>query len=170
MTTPPTPPQPDGAATLQLIDEVCKLWVEAGEKSDSPEGLGIDGRIALLHRLCDLWVKAWAASVSWLVTTPIVLPGSSGSATPLPSDPIAVPATSYPRQLKAKGPFERLGLPGSKLPISAIAFDPPFLPAGLTQFRIVLKDYNYIGANYQGTVVVGTQSLVPDEIEVTVGL
>ncbi|HTY32859.1 hypothetical protein [Mycobacterium sp.] len=170
MTTPPTSPQAQAAGAQQFLNQVTQLWVEAGEKSDSAEGLGIDGRIALVHRLCDLSVKGWAALVQFAIQTPFLSGGSSGSAKPLPSEPITVPATSYPRQLKAKGPFVRVGLPNITIPVSAIGFDPPFLPAGFTQFQIVLKDDNYIGANYMGTVLVSTQALAPDEIPVTVGL
>jgi hypothetical protein len=170
VTTPPTSPQANATFPQQFLNQVSQIWVDAGEKSDSAEGLGIDGRIALMHRLCDLSVKGWAALVQFAIQAPFISGGSSGSAKPLPSEPITVPATTYPRQLKAKGPFVRVGLPNITIPVSAIGFDPPFLPGGFTQFQVVLKDDNYIGANYTGTVLVSTQALVPDEIPVTVGL
>jgi hypothetical protein len=170
VTTPPNSPQTHSAVAQQLIDQASQLWVQAGEQSDSAKGLGIDGRIALVHRLCDLSVKSWAAFVQCAIQRPYPSAGSSVSSTPLPSEPIEVSATTYPRQLKAKGPFVRVGLPKIAVPVSAIGFDPPFLPAGFTQFQIVLKDNNYIGANYTGTVLVSTQTSKPDEIVVTVGL
>ncbi|WP_156690074.1 hypothetical protein [Mycobacterium sp. Marseille-P9652] len=171
MTTPPTPPAPPVSAAQQFVDQVSQLWVDAAEKSDSPEGLGIDGRIALVHRLCDLSVKGWVALVQFAIRYPLIPAAPSVSAKPLPSEPITVPAAApYVRQLAAKGPFERVGMANVKIPVSAIGFDPPFLPAGITQFQIVLKDDNYIGHNYQGTVLVSTQTGAPEEISVYVGL
>lgn len=170
MTNPTTSLQAHSAVAQQLIDQASQLWVAAGEQSDSAEGLGIDGRIALVHNLCDLWVKGWATFVECAIKGPVVLPGPSSPSQPLPSEPIDVAPTSYPRQLQAKGPFTRVGLPKITLPASSIGFDPPFLPAGFTQFQIVLKDANFLGANYTGTVLVSTQALVPDEMVVTVGL
>jgi hypothetical protein len=99
-----------------------------------------------------------------------VLDGAFVLSVPLPSENIEVPATTYPRQLQAKGPFVRVGLPNVTIPVSAIGFEPSFLPAGITKFQIALKDYQYIGANYTGTVLVSTEALVPDEMVVTVGL
>jgi len=170
VTTPPTSPQTHAAVAQQLVSQASQVWVKAGEQSDSGEGLGVDGRIALVHKLCDLSVKGWAAFVQCAIQGPFMSAGSSAPSEPLPSEPINVPATGYPRQLKAKGPFVRVGLPKITIPVSAIAFDPPFLPAGFTQFQVLLKDNNYIGANYTGTVLVSTQALVPDEMVVTVGL
>jgi hypothetical protein len=158
------------AVAQQLVDKAAGLWVDAAKQSDSAEGLGIDGRIALVHGLVDLWVKGWVSFVECAVKGPPVVPGSSQANVPLPSEDIEVPSTTYPRQLQFKGPFTRVGLPNVTLPVSAIGFDPSFLPAGFSKFRIVLKDYNYAGANYTGTVLLSTQALKPDEMVVTVGL
>jgi hypothetical protein len=170
VTSPTTSLQAHSAVAQQLIDKAAELWVEAGEQSDSAKGLGIDDRIALVHGLCDLWVKGWATFVECAIKGPVAVPGSSQASVPLPSENIEVAPTTYPRQLKAKGPFVRVGLPKITIPVSAIGFEPSFLPAGFTHFQIVLKDYQYIGANYNGTVLVSTQALVPDEKVVTVGL
>jgi hypothetical protein len=165
-----TPAQTHSAVAQQLIDKAAQVWVEAGEQSDSAKGLGIDGRITLVHNLIDLWAKGGAALVQCAIKGPPTLPGSSEASVPLPSENIEVPATTYPRQLQAKGPFVRVGLPNVTIPVSAIGFEPSFLPAGITKFQIALKDYQYIGANYTGTVLVSTEALVPDEMVVTVGL
>jgi hypothetical protein len=170
VSTPTTPLQTHSAVAQQLIDNATDLWVQAGEQSDSKQGLGIDGRIALVHGLVDLWVKGWVAIVECAIKGPPTSPGSPPAGKPLPSDIIEVSATTYARTFEAKGPFARVGLPKTTLPVSAIGFDPPFLPAGFTQFRIVLTDYNFAGANYTGTIKLSTQSLVPDERVVTVGL
>jgi hypothetical protein len=170
VSTPTTRLQAHNAAAQQLIGKAAEMWVAAGEQSDCEEGLGCDGRIALVHGLCDLWVKGWATLAECIIAGPPSLCCTSEANEPLPSETIEVAPTSYPRQIEAEGSFKRVGLNQVTLPPSAIGFDPPFLPAGVTQFQIVLLDDNYAGANYMGKIKLSTQSLVPDEIEVTVGL
>jgi hypothetical protein len=166
--------QTQSALGQELIDKAAALWVNAGEQSDSAGGLGIDGRIALVHGLVDLWAKGWAAAIQILIKGPGYWPGTPQSSEPLPSEIVDVKtATTYPRQIEAAGPFVRVGQPKVKIPPWAFRFEPSFLPAGITQFRIILKDYRYIGANYNGTIKLSTQSvsnIVPDELAVIVGL
>ena len=173
MSTPTTPMQTQSALGQELIDKAATLWTEAAKQSDSADGLGVDGRIALVHGLVDLWAKGWAAAIQTLIKAPGFWP-TPGPTDPLPSEVVDVKsATTYPRQIEAVGPFTRVGLPAMTIPPWAIGFEPSFLPAGLTQFRIVLKDYRYIGANYTGTIKLSTQSLAniaPDERVVVVGL
>jgi hypothetical protein len=127
-----------------------------------------------VHALVDLWAKGWAAAIQAVIKAPALWPGTPESTNPLPSEVVDVKsATTYPRQIEAVGPFTRVGLPAVTIPPWAIGFEPSFLPAGLTQFRIILKDYRYIGANYTGTIKLSTQSLAniaPDERVVVVGL
>ncbi len=170
MSTPATRLQAHNAIAQQLIDKAAELWTEAGEQSDCEEGLGVDGRIALVHGLCDLWTKGWATLAECIIAGPPSSLCMSQADAPLPSETIEVAPTSYPRQIEAEGAFVRVGLPQITLPPSAIGFEPPFLPAGVTQFQIVLLDYNYAGANYMGKIKLSTQSLAPDEMMVTVGL
>jgi hypothetical protein len=174
VSTPTTPIQTQSALGQELIDKAVTLWTEAAKQSDSAEGLGIDGRIALVHALVDLWAKGWAAAIQAVIKAPALWPGTPESTNPLPSEVVDVKsATTYPRQIEAVGPFTRVGLPAVTIPPWAIGFEPSFLPAGLTQFRIILKDYRYIGANYTGTIKLSTQSLAniaPDERVVVVGL
>jgi hypothetical protein len=63
-----------------------------------------------------------------------------------------VDPTSYPRTLQAASAFSRIGLSQTKIPAYSIGFDPEVLPAQATEFRVVLKDQRFIGANYTGTV------------------
>ncbi len=70
----------------------------------------------------------------------------------------------------------RVGLPTDKLPIHLLKL-PKVLPANAASFRIGLKDYNYIGANYRGQLVLkraanGTNALADDgpPFTVTAGL
>jgi hypothetical protein len=173
VTAPTTPMQAQSAVAQELIGKAAEIWVKAGEQSDSADGLGMDGRIALVHGLIDLWAKSTAILIQILVKGPGSFPGTPEATEPLPSEIIEVSATSYPRQIEAEGPFVRVGLPKVKIPPYCIGFQPSFLPAGITQFRLVLKDYRYVGANYTGKIKLSTQSLaniVPDETVVTVGL
>lgn len=173
MTTPTNRFQAHSAVAQQLILKAAERWVEAGEQSDSAEGLGVDGRIALVHDLIDLSMTGWATLVECVIKGPGFLPGMSQATEPLPSEIIEVDSAPYPRQLQADGPFQRVGLPQDTIPVSAIGFDPPFLPAGVTQFRLVLKDYRYVGANYTGKIALTTQAVAnvaPYEKVVTVGL
>jgi hypothetical protein len=171
MTTPNT-------AIRQIVGDTSKLWVEAAEQSDTIVGLGIDDRIKLGHSLVDLWVKTYVALLQAWIGGPAGGPGSSMASEPLPSEIIEVVPRHYPRQITADGPFVRVGQPKITIPKSSIAFQPAYLPAGITQFRIVLKDYRFIGANYTGSVTLtaGTTTglsptdLVPDQKVVTVGL
>jgi hypothetical protein len=162
-------------AAQQLIDKASDLWVAAGEKSDSADGLGIDGRINLVHDLIDLWAKSSVAIIEALIKGgPIFGPGSSVGSEPMPSEVIEVMAQTYQRQIVCDE-LVRVGLPGVKVSPSSFAFDPPFVPAGVTKFRIVLKDYHCIGSNYTGKITfkrmgVGATSIAPDEKVVTVGL
>lgn len=171
MTTP-------NASLRQLAGDSNKLWVAAAEQSDTLLGLGIDDRIKLGHNLVDLWVKTYIALLQAWLGGPSGGSGSSMASEPLPSETIEVAPRNYQRQIVADGPFVRVGLPKITIPKSAIGFAPAVLPAGITQFRIVLKDYRFIGANYTGSVTLtsGTTTglsptdLVPDQKVVTVGL
>jgi hypothetical protein len=168
------------ASLRQLVGDSSKLWVDAAEQSDTLLGLGMDDRIKLGHSLVDLWVKTYIALIqAWIGGPSGGGPGSSMASEPLPSEVIDVAPRNYPRQITADGPFVRVGLPKIKIPKSAIAFQPAFLPAGVTQFRIVLKDYRFIGANYTGSVTLAASAgmaglsptdLVNDQKVVTVGL
>jgi hypothetical protein len=179
VTGPTTPMGEQGAVAQQFVEDANKLWVTAAEQSDSTEGLGIDGRIALAHGLVDLWVKGW---VAWLEAVikggGAFFPGSSAADTPLPSEVVEVTARTYPRKIECDGPFVRIGLPKITIPPAGVAFDPPFLPAGLTRIRIILKDTRFIGSNFTGkikltstaTTTTTDAAIVPDEKVVTVGL
>lgn len=173
MTTLTTPLQAHSAVVQQLIDKAAELCMGAGEQSDSADGLGIDDGIALVHDLIDLSMKGWATLVDCAIKGPGSLPGMSQATEPLPSEIIEVEPTSYPRQIQAEGPFVRVGLPRVTVPEWCIGFKPPFLPAGVTQFQLVLKDYRYVGANYTGKIKLSTQAvanIAPEEKVVTVGL
>jgi hypothetical protein len=75
-----------------------------------------------------------------------------------PSDPISVPADNeFSRQLSVAAPFTRVGGQLS-IPNSMIGFQtdvgskPDVLAAGATSFAVYLRDAQYIGASYTGTV------------------
>jgi len=186
MTNPNTPLQQRGAAVQQvaqqLVGEASSLWTEAADQSDSAEGLGIDGRIQLVHGLVDLWVKGNVALLQALLAGPRggTEAGQSGISTlrasePLPSEVVVVPAQPYARRLEAKGPFTRVGLDKRTIPRSCIAFTPEVLDANETELQIHLKEFRFVGANYTGTVVLtgeptAASGPAPDEQVVIVGL
>lgn len=69
-----------------------------------------------------------------------------------PSDPISVPADNdFSRQLSVAVPFTRVGGQVS-IPNNLIGFQPTVLAAGATSFAVYLRDVEYIGASYTGTV------------------
>jgi hypothetical protein len=94
---------------------------------------------------------------------------------PLDSDPIYITPVPYDRTVEAKAPWVRIGLNTEILPVNVIKV-PAVVPANSGSFKIGLKDYNYIGANYRGDLVLkkaatGTNALADDgEITVTAGL
>ena len=165
-----------------MVGEWSCLWTEAADQSDTAEGLGIDGRIALIHGLVDLWVKGNVVLLQALLAGPPggTESGSSSASTlrtsePLPSEIVVVTAQPFPRRLDAKGPFTRVGLNKRTVPQSCLAFDPEVLGANETEFRVRLKDFRFVGSNYTGTVrLTGEPAAVPgsapDELVVTVGL
>jgi hypothetical protein len=160
-----------GLIAQELIDRASTLWVEAAERSDA-EGLGVDDRVKLVHSLCDLGVQSYVAMIRALIAGPALATGAGQASTPQPSELITVDRQSYARALTPKD-FVRVGIPGITVPPSAIGFQPDFLPAGITQFQIVLKDYRFVGANYTGKVVLTNMAdpaATPDEKVVTVGL
>jgi len=168
--------QQQGAVAQQLIEQASALWVKAAEQSDSTDGLGIDGRINLVHNLIDLWAQGYAALVKALIAGPISGPNPSTGQTsvPQPSEPITVPKQPYMRKLTPFGPFERLGIVKTTIPASCIKFKPEILEENGDTFQIVLADYAFSGANYSGKVVLtrteGVSGATPDELAVTVGL
>ena len=70
-----------------------------------------------------------------------------------PCDPIAVQAVDddYSRQLSVTVPLTRVGAQVS-IPPNMIGFQPAVLAAGATSFAVYLRDVQYIGASYTGTV------------------
>ena len=152
MTGPSNPMQEQGDTVQQLVTGASKLWTTAAQQSDSATGLGIDGRIGLVHGLVDLWVKSWVALLEGIIKSGGSLPGQPQATAPLPSEVITVEAATYPRKVECDGPFERIGLPNIKIEPPAFVFEPEILPPNLAQIRVVLKDYNYIGSNFTGKI------------------
>lgn len=140
-------------------------------KTDKAGDWGLDAWVRIIHELCDLQIRTSAAVVQAALSGPWWTEPVDDD--PQPSDPVQVDARSYPRTLQAASAFVRIGLPRMAIPPYSIGFDPEVLPAQATQFRVVLKDYRYVGANYKGTVhltPVADPTATPDDKEVTVGL
>lgn len=162
--------------THQLVTSSGALWTKAAEQSDSKAGLGIDGRIGLVHSLVDIWVKGNAALLQAL------LDSQKGNAKPRPdpepSQDVIVTAVDYERTLTADTQFTRIGQPTKVLPANKISFDRATLKAGETTFKVLVNDYNFLGSNYSGTVklsptagaLAAKPTLAPSTEAVVVGL
>ena len=151
----PTPEFKNQAAAVtvvasQLMSQAGALWTTAAEKSDTLEGLGIDERINLLHNLVDVWVKGYASMLQ------AALASQKGAQAPLApgrlTQTVSVEPADYARQVSAAGPFTRVGIDSRVIPVSSIAFEPPTLAAGATDFVFVVKDVDFVGSNYRGSV------------------
>jgi hypothetical protein len=173
VTTPAAGLSQQGDVARQLIERASALWITAAEQSDGT-GLGIDARINLAHSLVDLSVKGFVALLQAAISGPNFGATATLATDPWPSEEITVEAQPYPRALAATD-FERIGAPGRTVPKYCIAFAPEFLPAGITTFRIILKDSSFVGSNFTGkitlTAMVTTAAAAkPEEKVVTVGL
>ena len=153
-----------------LIKQAGEMTVEAAKLADADD-FGIDARISAAHKFVDMEIKGHAKLLETLIKGPLV-PVVSG--TPMDSDPISVAPVPYPRSIEAIAPWRRVAYPQIDLPVHLIKL-PPVLPANVGQFRIGVKDYNYIGSNYRGTLRLRPTSTAmaaqaPLDITVTAGL
>jgi hypothetical protein len=148
-----------------------KTITENASKTDKDGDWGLDAWARIIHELVDLQVRTGAAVLQAAIAGPWWSAPSDDE--PQPSDPVTVEPASYPRALQAASAFSRVGLPQTTIPAYSIGFDPEVLPAQATEFRVVLKDHRFIGANYTGTVRLTNTSnptAAPVTKEVTVGL
>jgi hypothetical protein len=144
---------------------------ENASKTDKAGEWGLDAWIRIIHELVDLQVRTSAAVLQAAVAGPWWTEALDDE--PQPSDPVTVDAQNYPRNLQAASPFVRVGLPQTTIPAYNIGFNPEVLPANATEFRVVLRDYRFVGANYKGTVRLTNAtnpSAAPVKKEVIVGL
>ena len=159
-------------ALKDVIKKGTESTVAAAKRADDDD-FGIDARISTAHQFVDMEIKGHAKLLETVIKGPWV-PVVSG--TPEDSDPIYVAAEPYDRIIEAIDPWVRVGITTDKLPAHLINV-PKVLPANASSFRIGLKDYNYIGANYRGQLVLkraaaGTNALADDgpPFTVTAGL
>ena len=158
-------------ALRDVIKKGTEATVEAAKRADDDD-FGIDARISTAHQFVDMEIKGHAKLLETLVKGPWV---PMVSETPEDSDPIYVGAEPYDRSIEALDPWVRVGIPTDKLPASLIKV-PKVLPANASSFRIGLKDYNYIGANYRGQLrlkrTTSTNALADDgsSFTITAGL
>jgi hypothetical protein len=148
-----------------------KTITEKASKTDKAGEWGLNAWVQIIHELVDLQVRTGATVLQTALAGPWWT--EPLDVEPEASDPVTVEATNYPRTLQAASPFVRVGLPRTAIPAHSIGFDPEVLPAGAEEFRVVLRDYRFIGANYAGTVrliPVGDAKAAPTEKEVIVGL
>jgi hypothetical protein len=158
------------AVMMRGLGDQLGTIVKNAADEDRAGNWGLNGWIRTIHDLIDLSVRTYAAVLQAAVSGAL---WAEQPDEPLPSEPVtAKESTNYPRALKAAG-FERVGLPEVKIPDYCIGFQPSVLPSGKTDFRIVLRDYRFVGANYTGKVILTSLDEVGarrDEQQVTVGL
>jgi hypothetical protein len=156
-----------------LMQGMTEIARDAAKQNDAGT-LGVDGWIRAGHQMIDLWARVYAGFLQAIIAGPWwAAPPPSGE--PLPSDPKTVPAQPYPRKFTIVKPFARVGLPQIRIPNQFIRFEPEQLAAGQTQFRIALRNYNFVGANYTGTLRLSPTATTPgtrseNPITVIVGL
>ncbi len=151
--------------------EEVKTITENASRTDKAGDWGLDGWIRTIHELVDLQVRTGAAVLQVALAGPWWTEPLDEE--PQPSVPIIVEPKDYPRTLQAASAFVRIGLPQTTIPAHSIGFEPEVLPARATEFRVVLKDYRFVGANYKGKVRLTPASdpkAAPSEEEVIVGL
>jgi hypothetical protein len=149
-----------------------KTVTENASKTDKTGDWGLDAWVRVIHELVDLQVRTTAAVLQAAIAGPWWTEPVDDE--PEPSDPVKVDdAKDYARTLQAASPFVRIGLPQMAIPARSIGFKPEVLQAGETEFQVVLKDYRFVGANYEGKVRLtrtDDPKAAPEDIEVTVGL
>jgi hypothetical protein len=153
-----------------MLDRISTISKEAA-KDDDDGTWGVDGWIRTMHNLIDLGVRMYANFIEAAIANPFWwMQPVSGD--PEPSEPITVLPRKYPRKLEVIQ-LARVGYPKKPIPKSCFGFKPAVLPPGVTQFRMYLKDYNYVGANYTGKISLTNTTdpkAKPDDRRVTVGL
>jgi hypothetical protein len=158
-------------ALKDVIKKGTEATVEAAKRADDDD-FGIDARISTAHQFVDMEIKGHAKLLETVIKGPWV---PVVSETPEDSDPIYVQAENYDRSIEVIDPWVRVGISTDELPADSIKV-PKVLPANASSFRIGLKDYNYIGANYRGQLqfkrTTATNTLADDgpPFTVTAGL
>jgi hypothetical protein len=140
--------QPIADAWLSLLGDV-NAAVETANADDAAGNWGADAWITLIHNLIDAQLRAYATFFSTSLSA--AFPTTTKLKKPRPSAPVHVDPKDYPRAFRPSG-FVRLGLPQQKLPDDCLRFYPPVLKANDTEFRVGLYDFDYVGANYTGTI------------------
>lgn len=144
------PPQEPLAAAGEVFNQFAATVQEAAKEIDAGT-FSLDDRIKAMHHLFELSVQGWAGLVQAVVSGPNC--GVKGDAAPAASDPITVPANpTYPRNIEVATSFVQIGDDTVQIPDYQIAFIPPVLKAGATQFQMAVKDPNLGGRAYHGAV------------------
>jgi hypothetical protein len=132
-----------------FMEQMRAVTRDAAKQNDAGT-LGMDGWIQTMHKMIDVGVRTYAALLETAVAGPWWTEASPGE--PPTSEKIEVQSQPYPRKFTIVEPFARVGLPWVKIPNDVIRFEPEILPRGAEEFKIGLKDYDFCGANYTGTI------------------
>jgi hypothetical protein len=143
--------------------------VDNASVDDSENRWGLDPWIRIVHDLVDLQIRTTAAMIRGAVAGPLWATPANETLDPVP---VPVPHANFPRLVSAS-PFKRLGQPTTIIPATSLDLEPHPLPAGATEILVLLKDYRFVGANYEGRITLTNASdpeAEPETVEVTVGL
>jgi hypothetical protein len=150
------------------MDEITTI-VDNASVEDKEGRWGLDPWIRIVHDLVDLQVRTTAAVIQGALAGPWwATPAPEG----LDPEPVDVEPANFPRIVSAS-PFTRVGQPMTVIPAASLDLEPDVLPAGAKQIQILLKDYRFVGANYEGRITLTNASdpkAEPETVEVTVGL
>lgn len=150
------------------MDEITTI-VDNASVDDKEGRWGLDPWIRIIHDLVDLQVRTTAAVIQGAVAGPWWATPANERLDP---EPVEVEPADFPRLVSAS-PFSRVGQPKTIIPVASLDLEPHVLPAGAKQIQVLLKDYQFVGANYTGNITltnVSDPTAEPKTVEVTVGL
>jgi hypothetical protein len=170
MSSPQSTPEQLTGIAQGYVDEYGKVFKDAAKRID--EGtFSWDDRIKLLHRLIELQLLGAVAVTQAAIKGPCT---AKVKDVPKPSAKIDVtPDPQYTRQLTVApgGSFIRLAPPSVAIPDYLINFMPDVLAAKVDHFRIGLRDSDFTGFLYRGTVRLRNLTTgAYEDKQVTVGL
>jgi hypothetical protein len=145
------------ATTARRMVGQARYVAEDVSKSIAGKSYGLNGWVRSLTELADIGVLGGLEMAETAVTGP-----ARYEPTAFISDVFKTSASSDDRSLKID-PDNGLKRPGTtdEIPLKRIAFQPPRLKPGATDFYLVVDEENLPSGVYEGTVLVGATERVP---------
>jgi len=170
MTSPQSRFEQQTAGAQGYVDEFGRVLKDAAQRIDEGRH-SWDDQVKTVHRLIELEALGAVALTQAVIKGPCT---GKIRDVPKPSDKIPVtPESQYTRQLEVApgGSFVRVAPPRLTIPDHLINFVPDYIAAGVDHFRIGLRDPDFSGFRYRGTVRLRNVSRgTYVDMRVTVGL